>query len=247
MELRFSGHRALIAGGTCALAVSLARLLARQGIIPILTWRDEKGKRRLITDLGEDGVPFETVFLDFSDRTSVPSLFSRPGNDIDYLVDFAHGDLESLICSSNSDAVREYFAANVACRAALIKEAGRIMLSRKRGRMVFVSSVAADKPNVGQGFYAAAKLASEALYRSLGIELGSRGVTAVTLRPGYIDSGRGKEYIRSHGGNIERAIPIGRALTEYEVADAVFFLLSDNAVGFNATEIVMDGGLTAGK
>ena len=121
------------------------------------------------------------------------------------------------------------------------------MLKKKRGRLVFVSSSAADRPNPGQGFYAASKLASEALYKNLGLELGGRGITTVTLRPGYVDAGRGKKYLQTRKEEVLRMVPIKRAITGAEVAETILFFLSDSAAGFNATEIALDGGLTAGK
>ena len=121
------------------------------------------------------------------------------------------------------------------------------MLKKKRGRLVFISSSAAMRPNPGQGFYSAAKLASEALYKNLGLELGRRGITTVTLRPGYIDAGRGRHYLQAHEKEVLKMVPINRAISEREVAETILFLLSDSARGFNATEITMDGGLAAGK
>lgn len=155
--------------------------------------------------------------------------------------------MESLIGSADPDSIHHFFSENVSFRAELLRTASRIMLRKKRGRMIFVSSAAASRSNPGQGFYAASKLASEALYRSIGIELGSRGITTVTLRPGYIDAGRGKKYLSVRGEPALKAVPLMRALTSREVAEAILFFLSDHAVAFNATEIHMDGGLTAGK
>jgi 3-oxoacyl-[acyl-carrier protein] reductase len=113
--------------------------------------------------------------------------------------------------------------------------------------MVYVSSAAAGRPHPGQGYYAAAKQASEALYRNVGLELSTRGVTAVTLRPGYIDAGRGLRYLEKKADDALAKVPLGRALKIDEVVDAIMFLLSDSAVGFNATILTMDGGLSAGK
>jgi 3-oxoacyl-[acyl-carrier protein] reductase len=169
------------------------------------------------------------------------------GGDLDYLVDFAQGEMECLVGAADPDAIQRYFAENVAGRAELIRTAARIMVRKRRGRMVFVSSSAALKPNPGQGFYAAAKLASEAIYRNLGLELAGRGVTTVTLRPGYIDAGRGRKYLEAREVEALRSVPLGRALSCREVAEAALFFLSDGASAFNATEISMDGGLTAGK
>jgi 3-oxoacyl-[acyl-carrier protein] reductase len=247
MKLTFSGHRVLVLGGTCDLAISLASELIAEGLHPILTWRSEEGRQHTQASLlGCEG-QYETAYLDFAERGSMDSLFLQLNDELDYLVDFAHGDMESLICSSVPDNIHDYFSANISFRAQLLRKAGRVMLRKRRGRLVFVSSAAACKPNPGQGFYAAAKLAAEALYRNLGLELASRGVTTVTLRPGYIDSGRGRDYIRTHHEELTRTVPLMRALTGKEAAEAILFFLSDNAAAFNATEISMDGGLTAGK
>ena len=174
-------------------------------------------------------------------------MFHLINDDLDFLVDFAHGDIESLVASANEDDICRYFAENVSFRAKILKRAGRAMLKKRKGRLIFISSSAADRPNPGQGFYAAAKLASEALYKNLGLELGCRGITTVTLRPGYIDTGRGRRYMQAHEKETLNMVPIRRALTSEELAETILFFLSDSAGGFNATEVSMDGGLTAGK
>jgi 3-oxoacyl-[acyl-carrier protein] reductase len=79
------------------------------------------------------------------------------------------------------------------------------------------------------------------------LELGGHGVTTVTLRPGYINTGRGKRYLQEKWIEALKMVPIRRVLSEKEVAETILFLLSNSAAGFNATEISLDGGLTAGK
>lgn len=247
MRLRYFGRRVLVAGGSCDLALSLAELLISEGLFPILTRRTESGERKIRMRLQEMDGRFQTAPLDLSVPATLESLFSHLGNELDYLVDFAHGNLEALVGSPGPKDIEPYFAANVTARAELLRGASRIMLRKRRGRMVYVSSTAAVRPNPGQGFYAAAKLASEALYRNVGIELACRGITTVSLCPGYVDGGRGRDFLsRSRIVRIEE-IPLGRALTCTEVAEAILYLLSDNAIGFNAVAIMMDGGLTAGK
>ena len=246
MNLGFFGTRALILGGTCDLAICLAEFLIAEGLYPILTCRSEDGKQHVANSLRNRTGLYETAHLDLSDHNSIDSLFSQLGDGLDYLVDFAQGDFESLIGSANQESIDRYFSQNISFRAEILKTASRKMLLNERGRMVYVSSAAASRPNPGQGFYAAAKLASEALYRNLGIELASRRMTTVTLRPGYVDAGRGAKFIQANE-HIHGRVPLGRPLSCEEVAQAIVFFLSDNAVGFNATEICMDGGLTAGK
>lgn len=247
MKLTFSGTYALVLGGTCDLALTLAGYMVEAGLLPVLTYRDEEGSRRITEALKASSGRYRTVFFDLSDRFSVDVLFSAIGDDLSYVVDLAQGDLEGFVASADRDAVARYFSENISVRADIIKKAGRVMLAKKSGRFVFVSSAAALRSNPGQGFYAAAKLASEALYRNTGIELGRRGITAVTLRPGYIGAGRGRTFLEKHEQGISDRIPTGRALTKEEVAETILFLLSDSAAGINATEILMDGGMSAAK
>ena len=246
-ESRFSGHRVLILGGSCDLAICLAEASMREGLFPVLTWRSEEGKRRIETRLHSFNGKYATAYFELGNRDALDSLFDPLNDASDYLVDFAQGDMESLIGSANPEEMQRYFFENVSFRAEVLRKAARTMLKRRRGRLIFISSSAACKPNPGQGFYAAAKLASEALYRSLGLELASRGITTMSVRPGYVDTGRGKKYLQTHQKEAMKVVPTGKPLTCREVAEAVLFFLSDNGSGFNATEVSMDGGLTAGK
>jgi 3-oxoacyl-[acyl-carrier protein] reductase len=247
MRLNFSGKRVLLLGGSCDLALTLAQYLIEEALFPVLTYRSEEGRRRIDEIFADRQGKYETAFLDFSDSASIGLLFQKAGADLDYLVDFAQGDLEGFIASADQDSVARYITENITRRAGILKEAARLMLTKRRGRLVFISSAAALRANPGQGYYAAAKLASETLYRNLGMEMGKRGITTVTLRPGYVNAGRGHAYIQANEKELLKRIPAGRVLTKEEVAEAIMFLLSDGASGFNATELMMDGGLTAGK
>jgi len=245
--MRFTGNRALILGGSCDLAITLARCMIEAGLFPILTYRNEKGRKYISRNLKDCPKKYSSFYLELGNRDSIDSLLHQTGDDIDFMIDFAQGNFESLIAAADAEYVYSYFAENVSFRSEIVKRVARIMMKKKRGRLIYISSAAAKRPNPGQGFYAAAKLASEAIYKNLGLELGSHGITTVTLRPGYIDSGRGKKFIKDHSKKIIDKVPIKRALTKKEVAEAILFYLSNSATGFNATEISMDGGLTAGK
>jgi 3-oxoacyl-[acyl-carrier protein] reductase len=247
MNLSFSGRIALLLGGSSELALALAVPLIEAGIRPVLTYRSEVGKEHIDAHLASLTNGYGTAYCDLAKTNSIEALFETIGNRLDYVIDFAQGDLEAYIASANQDDVARYISENITARSRILKEAGRLMLAGRRGRLIFVSSTAALRPNPGQGFYAAAKLASEALYRNLGLELGKRGITAVTLRPGYVSAGRGRVFMDDNEKEVLRRIPTGKALSPSEVASTIMFLLSDSAAGFNATEIVMDGGLSAGK
>lgn len=247
MNFSFSGNRTLLLGGSCELALTLAASMIESSLFPILTYRNDKGLTSIGNALHHSEGRYAAYYLNFGDRESLNSLFSSIGNDLDFLVDFAQGDYEDLIAQADEDRVYRYFSENISFRAEVLKIAGRVMLKKRKGRLVFISSTAAQRPNPGQGFYAAAKLASEALYRNMGLELGGRGVTTVILRPGYIDAGRGKVYVQEQEKKVFEKVPIKRAITKHEIADTILFLLSESAVGINATDIIIDGGLTHRK
>jgi 3-oxoacyl-[acyl-carrier protein] reductase len=247
MRLEFSGRYALVAGGSCEMAVDLARAMIAEGIRPVLGYRSEQGRQNILKPLQAPPDAFDTLCLDLNQVHDLEQQAAHWPGSIDYLVDLAQEDLEGLVASADSDTVRRFFDAQVSGRAAMAQQVARRMLRQKKGRMLYVSSTAAGCPNPGQGFYAAAKCAAEALYRNLGLELASRGITTVTLRPGYIDAGRGRRYLQQKGEAVLERIPLGRVLTSAEVVQTIMFLLSDSALGFNATTLTMDGGLTAGK
>jgi 3-oxoacyl-[acyl-carrier protein] reductase len=247
MNLTFSGKRTLIVGGSCELALTLAQHMIASALFPILTHRSEAGLKAIHRALLPFTGKYGTAHLEFGTRESLETLFQRIGEDLDYMVDFAQGNYESLIASADEDTLYRYFTENVSFRAELLKATARAMLKKRQGRLVFISSAAAENPNLGQGFYAASKLASEALYRSMGLELGGRGITTVILRPGYVMAGRGKAFLNVRSEEILEKIPVKRAITREEIAETVLFLLADSASAINATVITMDGGLTSRK
>lgn len=247
MKLRYSGKYALITGGSCEIALCLAELLIHAGVRPILACRGSRGEEKISSAMEKWHGKYETCLLDFSNPASLEALFENPDFEPDYLVDLAQGDMETLVGAADALKTRRYFDENIGFRAGLLKHMVRGMLKKRFGRLLFVSSAAAASPNRGQGFYAASKLAAEALYKNIGLEMGKRGITTVSLRPGYVEAGRGTEFVKKRGSEILKKIPTGKALSKNEVAESIMFFLSDSALGFNATEILMDGGMNSGK
>lgn len=239
------GRRGLILGGTCELALVLASKLIGQGYRPILTWRNPEGRAKINLALADFAGRYETVRFDLADPLSGEAFFAHYAG-YDFLVDFAQGDYEALVAAADEERVAAYFAENVAARAAFIKHMTREMIRAKQGRLIYVSSSAAERPAPGQGFYAAAKLAAEALYRNCGLELAGKGITSVILRTGYVRAGRGRDFLAANPEAI-RQVPLLRPLEAEEVAETILFLLSPAATGINATVLTIDGGLSAGK
>jgi 3-oxoacyl-[acyl-carrier protein] reductase len=115
------------------------------------------------------------------------------------------------------------------------------MLRTRWGRILNMSSVAAQSGNRGQVNYAAAKGALISATRALALEVASRGVTVNALAPGIIDSGMSEGHFDP--ATIARLVPMGRAGTPADVAAAVDFLVSDAASYVTGQVISINGGM----
>lgn len=237
MRLNFSGNTVLVLGGGCRLGLELVGLLREEGLRPVATYATEDGKAALTGRFPE----VERIHLDLGEPDMKKYLETLPLPDAGYLVDLAQARHENLLAAEDEARAGAYFQAHVAGRFALLKSMTRTMLARRFGRLIHVSSTAAGLPAPGQGLYSASKNAAEALYRTLGLELGRRGVTSLSLRLGFMDAGRGAEFLASGGGRNLPVVPVEQA------AATIFFLLSDQALSLTCTTVTMDGGLTACK
>lgn len=248
--MTLTGKKALLVGGSCDLALSLAPMLLERGIHVTLTVRSQEAGQKVAEALaGKEN--WASVLFDM-ERATTPEGFQAL-NDLfeehgpDYLVDFSHGHLEGLVAGLDAAEMAAYFAANISGRGALVSWATKQMLQKRFGRLLYVSSTAAVLPNRGQGLYAAAKQAGEALYKSVGIEMAKRGITSAILRPGYVAAGRAEAFLAENEAWMKKRVPLGRPATPDEVAGTLMFLLTDEAQAINATAITMDGGMTACK
>lgn len=246
MKLKYTGANVFIAGGSCNIGLVLSKLLIKENLKPFISYRSNIGRERILESLKEYKDKFETIFLDIADNFSIKKIADVTEN-IDYLVDFIQSDYETLISAADLHRSEEYFKENIIAKFELIKVISRKMLLRKFGRMIYISSTAAKASNSGQGFYSASKLAVEALYRNIAIELSAKGITTVSLRLGYANTGRGKKYLEKNIEKVMEKLPSPSFLCENEIAETILFFLSDSTKGFNATELLMDNGLTSLK
>ena len=164
-----------------------------------------------------------------------------------HLVDLMHSRFESLIAGAAPEAIMEWAAVGyrLACPPLSAQwdapcwpaGSGRCVRFIQRRRVPGWKDC---------GHYAAAKLAGEALYRSLAVELSGRGVTACSLRLSWLDAGRARYFGAQEGGRRKR-MPIGRLVRMDEAVETVLFLLSASASSVNGTVVTLDGGLSATK
>ena len=128
----------------------------------------------------------------------------------------------------------------------LAKRATRSMMRARFGRMIFISSVVGQLGSAGQVNYSASKAGLVGLARSLARELGSRGVTANVVAPGFIETDMtavlSDELVKKYTDQI----PLGRLGAVDDIAATIEFLAGDGAGYISGALIPVDGGLGMG-
>lgn len=238
MQITFKGKTALIVGGTSFLSQLLCKKLIEEGINVTATYRNEKS---LVGLLSDDLLEYQ--FLDLETTVISESLVKC----YDYVIDISHTNFEALIASENGKSLANYFTHNISVKAELLSKLSRLMIKNRFGKFIYLSSTSAELINPGQAFYSASKNACESIFKGIGVELGKKGITSLILRAGYINHGRGKDYIENNSDLIKKRVPTRTVLEPEEVVDSLMFYLSDSAKSYNATVVTLDGGMTACK
>ncbi|MCC8477000.1 beta-ketoacyl-ACP reductase [Streptomyces sp. CS149] len=120
------------------------------------------------------------------------------------------------------------------------------MVRRRRGRLIFISSVAGLRGSAGQVNYASSKAGLVGLARSLARELGPRGITANVVAPGLVETDMARRLSDRQREGILGEVPLKRAGQPEEVAAAVLWLASEHAGYVTGAVVPVDGGLGMG-
>jgi len=123
----------------------------------------------------------------------------------------------------------------------------RGMLKQKSGRMIFIGSVVGMLGSAGQVNYAATKSGLIGMARSFARELGSRGITANVVAPGFVDTDMTAVLDEVRKAEIVSAVPLGRFCSADEIAGVVAFLASPAGAYISGAVIPVDGGLGMGN
>jgi 3-oxoacyl-[acyl-carrier protein] reductase len=228
----------LVTGGNRGIGRAIAAEFVAQGHRVAVTARSGEGPDGSLTVRADvtDGAALDAAFAEVEQKLGpVEVVVANAGITRDTLIlRMSDEDFDTVVDTNLGGAFR------------VVKRASKGMLKARFGRVILISSIVGLYGSPGQVNYASSKAALVGMARSLTRELGSRGITANVVAPGFIESDMTAELPAEQQAEYVKTVPAGRAGRAEEVAKAVAWLASDDAGYISGAVIPVDGGLGMG-
>ena len=225
-------------GASRGIGRAIAEELARAGASVVLGYRSGKDEAEgLAAELGG-----RAVQADVSSPEEAKRLVEEAG-DLDILVNNAGLTRDGVLARMSDEDWRTVIETNLSSVFYTCRAVTRGMMKRRAGSIVNVSSIVGVHGNWGQTNYAASKAGIIGFTKSLARELGSRGVRANVVAPGYVKTQLTEVLPQEATAAMLAATPLGRLGEPEDVAGAVRFLCSDDASFITGAVVLVDGGM----
>jgi 3-oxoacyl-[acyl-carrier protein] reductase len=232
------GRTALVTGGSRGIGRAIAAELRNAGADVVIGYRsDAEEAEEVAGDVG-----CRAVQADISDPGEAKRLVEEAG-DIDILVNNAGVTRDGLLARMTDEDWRVVLDTNLGGTFNTCRAVSRGMMKRRGGAIVNVSSIVGVHGNPGQTNYSASKAGIIGFTKALARELGSRGVRANVVAPGYISTRLTNELPEELRQSMLANTPLGRFGDPEDVAGAVRFLSSDASSFITGEVLLVDGGL----
>ena len=232
------GKTALVTGGSRGIGAAVVRELARAGATVVVGYRSGAEEAEAIAS----EVGGRAVQADVSNVDDAKRLVEEAG-ELDVLVNNAGITRDGVLARMTDDDWRSVLETNLSSVFYTCRAVSRGMMKRRGGSIVSLSSIVGLHGNWGQSNYAASKGGIVAFTKSLAQELGSRGVRANVVAPGYIKTRLTDAIPEEARQQMLGLTPLGRFGEPEDVARAVRFLSSDDASFITGEVVVVGGGL----
>jgi 3-oxoacyl-[acyl-carrier protein] reductase len=229
---------ALVTGGNRGIGLAIAQSLSEAGHRVVITYRS-----------GDAPAEFLAVKMDVTSSDSVEAAFNEieeKWGTPEIIVANAGITKDGLVLRMSDKDFEDVVNANLTGAFRVARRATKGLLKLKRGRLIFIGSVVGGVGAAGQVNYAASKSGLLGMARSFARELGSRGITANVVAPGFVETDMTATLDEKRREEIAKSVPLGRFCSADEIAKVVTFVASPDAGYITGALIPVDGGLGMG-
>jgi len=249
-DLDLSGQVALVTGGSRGIGRAIALRLSQAGAYVAINYSaDDQAAKRTLLDLERGGGRGELLKFPVENfakvQDAIKELSKRKGR-LDILVNNAGISRDQVLARMKPEDWHRVLAVNLTGAFYCCRAAARVMVRRRYGRIIVISSIIGRIGRAGQANYAASKAGLEAMTRSLALELANRHITVNAVAPGYIETEMTLALPPKVRQEILDHIPSGRAGTAEDVAGVVLFLASGLSAYLTGQTLHLNGGLYFG-
>ena len=225
-------------GGNRGIGLAIAQSLKNSGFDVVVTHR---------SGLAPDG--FKSIIMDVTNTQSVDRAFDEIEKEwgfVEIVVANAGITKDGLVMRMSDEDFESVIDANLTGAFRVARRATKGLLKLKKGRLIFVGSVVGALGSAGQVNYSSSKSGLVGMARSFARELGSRGITANVIAPGFVETDMTSTLDEKRRNEIAGSVPLGRFSLPEEIADVVTFIASPQASYISGALIPVDGGLGMG-
>ena len=229
---------ALVTGGNRGIGLAIAQSLSKAGHRVVITYRT-----------GDAPSEFLAVKMDVTSSDSVEAAFNQieeKWGTPEIIVANAGITKDGLVLRMSDKDFEDVVNANLTGAFRVARRSTKGLLKLKRGRLIFIGSVVGGVGAAGQVNYAASKSGLLGMARSFARELGSRGITANVVAPGFVETDMTATLDEKRREEIAKSVPLGRFCSADEIAKVVTFVASPDAGYITGALIPVDGGLGMG-
>ena len=237
---------ALVTGASRGIGRAIAKRLASDGLHVVLVARDQSRLDEVLSEIEADGGVGESRTCDLGDPASLEAMMESVLSDrgrLDVLVNNAGINRDGLILRMSDEDFDEVLSVNLRATFITCRAVARSMMRGRWGRIINISSVTGLVGNPGQANYAAAKAGMVGMTKTLAKELGSKGITANVVAPGFIETDMTEAMSSEILAEAAKRLPLRRLGRPEEIAHAVAYLASEDAGYVTGQVLTVDGGM----
>lgn len=238
---------ALVTGASRGIGRAIALALASKGLAVALNYAGSHDAAEAVKKEIEDaGGKAFTVQGDVSKSEDVDRIFKIVKDEfggLDVLVNNAGINRDALLIRMKESNWDDVIATDLKSDFLTTKAAAAMMMRKRKGSIINISSVVGIMGNIGQANYAAAKAGVIGLTKACAKEMAARNIRVNAVAPGFIETAMTDGIPEKIREGMIASIPMGRMGQPEDIARAVCFLASDDASYITGQVLVVDGGL----